>query len=106
MNIVCHRCGEELTAPHFHNGKPYGWTCIKLVNPSAKKDKSANRWIIPQSNNLDRTKGKQSVTIIHGVCKYVVSIRFDTRTNTYWTLDRNVIIDDSKVYINKNVIHY
>ncbi len=35
----CTMCGEELTKPHFFNGKPYGWSCITKVNPNAKKSK-------------------------------------------------------------------
>ena len=37
MTIHCELCGEELTAPQFFEGKPYGWSCIKKVNPAAKK---------------------------------------------------------------------
>ena len=35
----CHLCGEKLTAPISYMGKLYGWSCIKKVNPSAKKTK-------------------------------------------------------------------
>lgn len=34
--ITCVCCGSSLTMPQFHNGKPYGYTCIKKVNPSHK----------------------------------------------------------------------
>lgn len=37
MTLHCAMCGEEVTAPHWHQGKPYGYTCITKVNPSAKK---------------------------------------------------------------------
>lgn len=41
MYILCARCGEELTAPKFFNGKPYGYSCYAVVaGKSAKKDKS------------------------------------------------------------------
>lgn len=37
--LTCTCCGAEITAPQFFNGKPYGWTCIKKVNPAAKQVK-------------------------------------------------------------------
>jgi hypothetical protein len=33
---TCARCGEPLTKPAFYKGKPYGYTCITFVDPSAK----------------------------------------------------------------------
>lgn len=36
----CALCGEIVTAPVFFQGKIYGWSCIKKVNPTAKKVKS------------------------------------------------------------------
>ena len=102
MCIHCARCGEEITAPYFYKGRPYGWTCITFVNPSAKKEKNANRWIVPQSHNFDPLKGKQQVTIVHDGCKYVVSIRFSN--GTHYTLDRNIMAGQDGIYINKFVI--
>lgn len=37
--ILCHCCGADLTMPQFHNGKPYGWTCIHRVTPKQKRSK-------------------------------------------------------------------
>lgn len=39
-SIRCTCCQAELTAPQFHDGKPYGWTCIKKVDPSFKQTKT------------------------------------------------------------------
>lgn len=39
--IICHCCTAELTMPQFHNGKPYGWTCIHKVAPGKKRSKDA-----------------------------------------------------------------
>lgn len=36
--VNCASCGEELTAPKFYEGKPYGYSCIKKVCPSKAKD--------------------------------------------------------------------
>lgn len=38
--MTCFCCGAEITAPQFHNGKAYGWTCIKKVVPSQKQSKT------------------------------------------------------------------
>lgn len=40
IKTSCELCGEKLTAPIFFDGKIYGLSCIKKVNPSAKKVKS------------------------------------------------------------------
>lgn len=45
----CNRCGEDLTAPYFFKGKPYGWTCIKIVNPGARKPKVKDNWVKAES---------------------------------------------------------
>jgi hypothetical protein len=49
--ILCAACGEELTAPLFFDGKPYGWTCIKKVCPTFKKPKVIKTFI-PDSEVL------------------------------------------------------
>jgi hypothetical protein len=37
--IRCTCCQAELSAPQFYNGFPYGYTCIKKVDPTQKKSK-------------------------------------------------------------------
>lgn len=39
MAICCTRCGEELTAPKFHNGRPYGFSCYEVISGKKSKDK-------------------------------------------------------------------
>lgn len=39
-SIRCTCCQAELTAPQFYNGHPYGWTCIKKVDPQFKRTKT------------------------------------------------------------------
>lgn len=98
----CHRCGEPITAPYFYRGKPYGWTCIKTVNPTVKKDKSADRWIIPQAHTFDRSKGRQKIAISHDGRTYVVTIRFSN--GLHYSLDKNIMVGEDGIYINKHVI--
>lgn len=51
----CARCMEEITAPYFYNGKVYGWTCIKIVNPVAKRrNKEPQHWILADGFTVTR----------------------------------------------------
>lgn len=36
----CALCGAGVSSPYFFNGDVYGWSCIKVVNPSQKKYKN------------------------------------------------------------------
>lgn len=38
--VRCTCCQAELSAPQFFNGNPYGYTCVKKVDPSQKKSKT------------------------------------------------------------------
>lgn len=39
MACFCTRCGEELTSPKFHNGRPYGFVCYEKVAGKKSSDK-------------------------------------------------------------------
>jgi hypothetical protein len=39
----CSCCGTDVTSPYFYNGGVYGWTCIKKVNPNAKRNKPKSK---------------------------------------------------------------
>lgn len=101
MNIVCHRCGEIITAPYFHDGKPYGYSCIKIVNPSAKKNKYKEHWVIADSHNLNPAGGKHLVTAISGAVKRKSYVVTDLHTNALVALDMQYMrVIDSTVFIN------
>ena len=38
--IRCTCCQTELTAPQFYNGFPYGYACIKKIDPAYKRTKT------------------------------------------------------------------
>lgn len=44
LNFFCNctTCGEPLTSPIFHLGKPYGWSCASKLFPTLKKPKKTN----------------------------------------------------------------
>lgn len=98
----CHRCGEEITAPYFFKGRAYGWSCIKLINPAAKKEKNANRWVVPHSHNFDPSIGRQQVVVTYAGKNYVVGIRI--YNGQHYTLDKNIVVGVDGIYINKYVI--
>ena len=101
FGCVCARCGEPLTAPQFYNGNPYGWSCIQIVDPSAKKSKV--RWTISESSNFNpdtdteviaqkiaaRLDGKKYVGYVY---KPEVGL---TWTGTWCKIDSN-----NNVYVN------
>ena len=41
----CSCCGTEVTSPYFFSGGVYGYTCIKKVNPNAKKNKPKSKCV-------------------------------------------------------------
>lgn len=41
---ICTRCGEELTAPKFYKGYPYGYSCYEIV--AGKKSKDKRQYVI------------------------------------------------------------
>lgn len=67
----CSCCGTEVTSPYFYNGGVYGWTCIKKVNPNAKKNKPKSKvvevevlkiiWRTPESSTDGRGQAIVSV---------------------------------------------
>lgn len=57
--MKCARCGEDITAPYIFEGKAFGYTCIKIVNPLAKKAAKnkahwvkADRFELPEDNKI------------------------------------------------------
>jgi hypothetical protein len=64
MECKCSRCGEIITSPYFFQGAPFGWTCIKIVNPLAKKKKQGikEHWIRVDSSDFIQEYKKQYVT--------------------------------------------
>lgn len=44
----CSCCGSDVTVPYFFKGGVYGYTCIKKVDPKAKRTKDNGLWIAYQ----------------------------------------------------------
>lgn len=60
----CARCGEEITSPYFFEGKAFGYTCIKIVNPLARKKKGGvkEHWVQADGSDFINEHIKQEVT--------------------------------------------
>lgn len=98
--IRCHRCGEELTAPYFHEGRPYGYSCIKIVNPSTKRKKEKQHWVRAESNNLDISINKQFVISVFNGRKYKALVLINS-SNKHVSLDGYCKIGaEGETYIN------
>ena len=52
--LTCHCCGADITAPQFHKGHAYGWTCIKKVAPKQKRTRDNGLWI--KADNVEIVK--------------------------------------------------
>lgn len=70
--IRCTCCQAEITMPQFHNGNPYGYTCIKKVDPAQKRKKV--EFIPCDSFKVLQGEGTQRLVIkivINGAAKNV-----------------------------------
>ena len=108
----CALCGEELTAPIAYNGAFYGWTCIKKVNPAAKKSKDKTFWVeaISFTSETSINDLGNEFTVIKARFQgdnYKESTFTDVKA---YFPNQNVIIQGDKAFINlmayKNGINY
>lgn len=87
FGLTCACCGADITAPQFHNGKAYGWTCIKKVNPQAKQVKNSGVWVKADSLEVIPDKEGSSrgtvTALVNGVkfsgITYGIGTNNDTR---------------------------
>jgi hypothetical protein len=56
----CTCCGSDVTVPYFYNKGVYGYTCIRKVNPNAKKTKA--KFVKVDSIEIKRTEGTATGT--------------------------------------------
>lgn len=102
----CTKCGEPLTAPYFFEGQPYGWTCIKTVNPTAKKKNSKEFWIEADEHNFNSEVLTKQVVIVYYTfngkrIKGGDLVLFDTTTNTHNILSPYYMLGaGGKIFVN------
>lgn len=84
----CTHCGAGVSAPYFYQDNVYGWTCIKYVNPKAKRYKNKIqvsgievKWV--EFDNDADIKGRAAV-MINGRIDIANAIRVSGNTiNVY-----------------------
>ena len=101
MDIQCHRCGEVITAPYFHEGKPYGYSCIKVVNPTVKKNKHKEHWVKADTHNYINAGRKCFVTAIAAGVTRKSFVVYDLITGNPIALDtHHMRVSGTDIFIN------
>ena len=92
---LCNRCGEQLTAPKFHNGYPYGYSCYEIVAGEKPRDKrkfaKADPAEIPSSVRFNLK------LIVNGK-RYSIAVYRDTQGKLQ-TFGRAIFCDNGDVYL-------
>lgn len=92
--IRCTCCQAEITCPQFFNGNPYGYTCIKRVDPALKRKKVVYQAC--DSFKVLSGEGSQRMivkTVINGVSSNQVC--YVDLTNNRWSIG---YIQDGTLY--------
>lgn len=95
--LHCNRCGSELTAPQFFEGKVYGYECINHVNPGFKKQK--NKYVKCSSYEILSEQGVRKV--------FKISVNDTVYKNVmYGDSDqgRGYVIQDGTFYISEKFL--
>jgi hypothetical protein len=94
MMCLCTRCGEELTAPKFYNGHPYGYSCYERVAGAKPRDKrkfvKADTVEIPAANTFELK------LVVNGE-RYPITAYRDTNGKCHSS--RAVFGDNGEVYL-------
>lgn len=94
----CTLCGEELTAPQIYKGAVYGWSCIKKVCPSARKEKVSPVLVAADSFSYE--------TLENG-CLKITAIKNGLKFNDYLPLGnpwgfKGIVENNGIAYIDTN----
>lgn len=95
--MKCARCFEEITVPYHFEGKVFGYSCIKIVNPSAKVKKPKNPvyFIQADSYNIEQKEGSTS---------FKIAAIINGRKYSDWSFENipssNIIVQDNKAFVN------
>lgn len=102
MLCKCSLCGEELTAPQVYNGLMYGYTCVKKLNPSYKKPKNPQFFVLADSFQVEElNKYKTKVTAVLKGVKFLGWLT--KRTNIVGDttiLSEGIILNENNAYID------
>lgn len=76
----CSCCGSDVTVPYFHGKGVYGYTCIRKVNPNARRTKA--KFVMVDSIETKRTEGTatgSAVAVLNGKRYNCGGILFDMK---------------------------
>lgn len=95
--IRCTCCQAELTAPQFYNGHPYGWTCIKKVDPAQKRTKTV--YLACDSFKVLQAGQRNVVAIQVGATKKTIVVYGDInkQTTSSYMQDGTLFVAESHV---------
>ena len=96
MTCFCQRCGEELTAPYFHKGQPYGYSCYEKI-AGAKAKKSKEVWISCELSKplSDHKLGEIIIVTINSGLKLNAGINIKGTDGNLSRLNVNLKLHDS-----------
>lgn len=101
--MKCARCLEDITAPYWFEGKPFGYTCIKIVNPTFKRKQKKEDWIAAVSHNFNPELDTQQAVTAYIVGKRKTSfiVFKDRQHNRHVTMNGYIELGvDNIIYIN------
>lgn len=104
--MKCSCCGADITAPQFHEGKAYGWTCILKVRPKAKR----NKLVCVQANSFVITPNRRSavvdgVSIAQGLRYPTLGADHPLNTSAWFISDNGVVQLEMRDFRNgRNVV--
>lgn len=99
--IRCTCCQAELTAPQFHNGYPYGYTCIKKINPEQKQTKI--KYISVDAFKVVQQAGTRFVICVKFDGKWVQFVCYGSTTSVE---DRtsSTFMQDGILFVDENTL--
>lgn len=93
--FTCELCSEELTCPQIYMGKIYGWSCIKKVNPNARKSKVKEVWVAADNYEFEQLSGGLKIRAFKSGLKFVDILP----TNNPYGF-KNIIVQGDTAFIN------
>lgn len=104
--MKCARCGEEITIAYIFEGKAFGYTCIKVVNPSATKKTKKNKEFWVKAERFEQPEENKIVAYYtgnHYKQGKFVDYRHYMKTLSGIlknTIPESILIQDGEAYIN------
>lgn len=93
--FTCDKCGEELTCPQFYKGGVYGWSCIKIINPAARKSKDKAKWVAADKFEFEKLERGTKIRAFKNGLKFI-DIKSDNSPYDF----KNIVVQNGIAFIN------